>query len=325
MSARHKISRNGLSLIRRFEGLRQQATRLGDGRWSIGYGHTRSAREGARVSADDAEALLRFDLLPVVEGLNSLVQTPLNQNQFDALVSFVFNIGLEAFGTSDVRRRINEGRFHEAAQAMENWTSADYNGQTYVLAPLVRRRAAEKELFLTPDRNGVEIDATLITPGTVRPSTPPEAETEPEVASEVAAVPPVSDPPMIEVLPPEETSRLADYGATSGALRAPVFDDEADWTTGDGRVALSAEGRRDDGRGLWRRVTATLVWIISAVVGLAALGGAMALYYQSRSLTNGAGQSEPLTALSGLLAGIGLTCVCVSVYLILKRLGGLKD
>lgn len=174
MRARHKVSRAGVELIKSFEGLRQKATRLIDGRWSVGYGHTYSAREGATVTPEDAEALLRFDLMPVVDGVNNVVHTPLNQNQFDALVSFAFNIGIENFAASDVLRRVNEGRLDEAAQAMEGWTSAEYNGQTYVLAPLVRRRAAEKDLFLTPDDGGVEIDIDMIAPGmVVRPSAPP--------------------------------------------------------------------------------------------------------------------------------------------------------
>ncbi len=151
MRARQKVSRAGVELIKSFEGLRTAAARLPDGRWTLGYGHTFSAREGAKVTQEDADALLRFDLLPVVDSINNLILVPLNQNQFDALVSFCFNIGAENFAQSTVLKRINEGRFAEAALAMDSWRSAEFNGQTYVLAPLIRRRAAEKNLFLTPD------------------------------------------------------------------------------------------------------------------------------------------------------------------------------
>ena len=151
MRARQKVSRAGVELIKSFEGLRTAAARLPDGRWTLGYGHTFSAREGARVTQEDADALLRFDLLPVVDSINNLILVPLNQNQFDALVSFCFNIGAENFAQSTVLKRINEGRFAEAALAMDSWRSAEFNGQTYVLAPLIRRRAAEKNLFLTPE------------------------------------------------------------------------------------------------------------------------------------------------------------------------------
>jgi len=151
MRARQKVSRAGVELIKSFEGLRTTAARLPDGRWTLGYGHTFSAREGARVTQEDADALLRFDLLPVVDSINNLVLVPLNQNQFDALVSFCFNIGAENFAQSTVLKRINESRFADAALAMDSWRSAEFNGETYVLAPLIRRRAAEKNLFLTPD------------------------------------------------------------------------------------------------------------------------------------------------------------------------------
>ncbi|MGA9658006.1 MAG: lysozyme [Asticcacaulis sp.] len=151
MRARHKISRAGIELIKSFEGLRQQAMRLPDGRWTLGYGHTFSAREGAHVTPEDADALLRFDLLPIVDLVNNLVLVPLNQNQFDALVSFCFNIGTESFVESDVLTCLNAGRAGDAAMAMDGWRSAEFNGQTYVLAPLIRRRAAEKDMFLTPE------------------------------------------------------------------------------------------------------------------------------------------------------------------------------
>lgn len=151
MRARLKVSRAGIELIKSFEGLRQTATRLPDGRWTLGYGHTFSAREGARVTQEDADALLRFDLLPIVDAVNNLVLVPLNQNQFDALVSFCFNIGVDNFAVSTVLKRLNEGKPAEAAQAMDAWRSAEFNGQTYVLAPLIRRRAAEKNLFQTPE------------------------------------------------------------------------------------------------------------------------------------------------------------------------------
>ncbi len=164
MRARLKVSRAGVELIKSFEGLRQTAARLPDGRWTLGYGHTFSAREGATVTQEDADALLRFDLLPVVDSINNLVLTPLNQNQFDSLVSFCFNIGADNFAASSVLKRINEGRMTEAALAMDSWRSAEFNGQTYVLAPLIRRRAAEKNLFLTPDEISGNAPSLLVRP-----------------------------------------------------------------------------------------------------------------------------------------------------------------
>ena len=137
-------------MISRFEGYRRKAAQLPDGRWMIGYGHTLTAREGAEVSEEDAEALLLYDLIAVSHGVNEWVFAPLTQNQFDALCSFAFNIGLENFHRSGVLKRLNEGALIQAACAMELWRKAEFSGERIVIDALVRRRAVEKALFLTP-------------------------------------------------------------------------------------------------------------------------------------------------------------------------------
>src|SRR5580704_9471476 len=119
MNLRNSVSPAAIELIKRFEGFRRTAAKLEDGRWTIGYGHTRSAREGAHVTEADAEALLAYDLIEVEAVINGLTYTPLTQNQFDALASFVSNIGIEAFRHSSVLRRINEGALLQAGCAME--------------------------------------------------------------------------------------------------------------------------------------------------------------------------------------------------------------
>ena len=150
MSPRHRVSRAAIELIKQFEGYRQTAVRLPDGRWTIGHGHTLTAREGARVSEADAEALLIYDLLQVRQGLGEVVFAPLNPNQWDALSAFVFNIGLDEFAQSGVLKRLNQGDLVRAACAMELWRKALVGGEAIVVEALVRRRAAEKALFLTP-------------------------------------------------------------------------------------------------------------------------------------------------------------------------------
>ncbi|MGA0606869.1 lysozyme [Phenylobacterium sp. VNQ135] len=150
MRPRHRVSRNAIELIQRFEGYRRKAARLADGRWTIGYGHTLTAREGAEVSEEDAEALLIYDLIAVAHAVNENVFTPLTQNQFDALCSFAFNLGTDAFRTSQVLARLNAGETLQAACAMELWRKVEFEGRRIVLDALVRRRAAEKTLFLTP-------------------------------------------------------------------------------------------------------------------------------------------------------------------------------
>lgn len=150
MQPRHRVSRAAIDLIKRFEGYRRKAAQLPDGRWTIGHGHTRTARAGAEVSSDDAEALLFYDLIAITHGLNETVYSPLTQNQFDALTSFVFSIGLDSFRESGVLRRLNEGALIQAACAMELWRKAEIGGERIVIDALVRRRSVEKTLFLTP-------------------------------------------------------------------------------------------------------------------------------------------------------------------------------
>lgn len=150
MLSRHRVSRAAIELIKRFEGYRRHAAQLPDGRWMIGYGHTLTAREGAEVSEPDAEALLVYDLISVQHTVNENVYAPLGQNQFDAICSFAFNIGLDNFRRSQVLKRLNAGAAVQAACAMELWRKADFEGERIVVDTLVRRRAAEKALFLTP-------------------------------------------------------------------------------------------------------------------------------------------------------------------------------
>lgn len=151
MLSRHRVSRAAIELIKRFEGYRQHAAQLPDGRWTIGYGHTLTAREGAEVSESDAEALLLYDLISIGHAVNESVFAPTTQNQFDALCSFAFNVGLDNFRRSQVIKRLNAGSAVQAACAMELWRKADFEGERIVVDALVRRRAAEKALFLTPE------------------------------------------------------------------------------------------------------------------------------------------------------------------------------
>ncbi len=164
MIPRQQASRAALDLIERFEGYRRTAGRLEDGRWTIGYGHAKTARQGAEVSEADAEALLIYDLMEVSGAIGDWVFTPLTQNQFDALCAFVFNIGLDNFRHSNVLRRLNEGALLQAACAMEMWRKVEFEGEPIVLDALVRRRAAEKALFLTPTRGFLPAPSQVLRP-----------------------------------------------------------------------------------------------------------------------------------------------------------------
>lgn len=112
------------------------------GIWTIGYGHTPAA-QGQTISREDAEILLSEDLKTADTAINRLVKVPLNQNQFDALCSFVFNVGQGNFAQSTMLKALNESHFAAAAAEFLRWTRA--GGK--VLEGLVRRREAEKALF----------------------------------------------------------------------------------------------------------------------------------------------------------------------------------
>ncbi|MEL6724667.1 MAG: lysozyme [Pseudomonadota bacterium] len=149
MALNMRTSQAGLDVVKAFEGFRAQSELLPNGRWIIGYGHLRRAQEGVRVNEVEAEALLReYDLPPVERFVMRCVLAPMLQNEFDALVSLAFNIGPKAFASSDVVASLNGGNRLDAAHAFDLWRRAKIGGRVQVVDALVRRRAAEKALFL---------------------------------------------------------------------------------------------------------------------------------------------------------------------------------
>ncbi len=149
MSQVNRTSKAGLDLIKGFEGLRRRSEPLPKGGWIVGYGHTRSAREGVEVTEREAEFLLRYDLQEIEQYVAMHVHAPLNQNEFDALVSLCWNIGKDAFGESDVLTYVNGGEMLAAAESFSAWRKARIGGRLIVVDALVRRRTAEKNLFLS--------------------------------------------------------------------------------------------------------------------------------------------------------------------------------
>ena len=144
------INRAALALIRRFEGFRARAYRDAAGVWTIGYGHTSRAgppqvRPGMRVSHARAEEILRRDVETFARAVARQVRTPLNANQFGALVSFAYNIGIGNLRRSSVLRAVNEGRLEDVPRMLMRWTRA---GGKH-LRGLKRRRRAEGRLFMS--------------------------------------------------------------------------------------------------------------------------------------------------------------------------------
>ncbi len=151
MQLHPRVVRSTIDFAARFEGLRRRAARLPGGGWTLGYGHSASAREGVEVDEADARALLAWDLSRAAAVIDACVFAPLGRNQFDALCDFSWNVGEASFRTSDVVRRLNGGDPLRAAAALELWRRAEVEGTSLVVDAVVRRRAAERALFLTPD------------------------------------------------------------------------------------------------------------------------------------------------------------------------------
>lgn len=141
-----RISQKGLNLIKEFEGLELKAYKDSVGVVTIGYGSTGPhVSMGMTITADQAEALLKNDVNRFEKGVMDLVTAPITQNQFDALVSFSFNLGLGNLKASTLLRKLNSLDYVGAANEFPRWNKA--GGK--VLAGLTRRREAEKKLFLS--------------------------------------------------------------------------------------------------------------------------------------------------------------------------------
>jgi len=139
-----RTSQRGLSLIKSFEGLRLQAYQDSVGVWTIGYGATRGVKAGMSITKEQAERMLLNDVQRFEPEIERLVTAKLSQNQWDALTSFTYNLGAANLESSTLRRLLNAGDYAGAAEQFTRWNKA--GGK--VLPGLVRRRAAERELFL---------------------------------------------------------------------------------------------------------------------------------------------------------------------------------
>jgi lysozyme len=145
-----KTSPNGRHFIEGWEGLILHAYYDSAGVITIGYGHTTAAGpprvyHGMVITADQADQILSTDLAGVENDVNRLVHVPINQNQFDALVSFHFNTG--ALARANVLRAVNAGLFKAVPADLMMWDHAHVHGQLVVLDGLARRRKAEGALF----------------------------------------------------------------------------------------------------------------------------------------------------------------------------------
>lgn len=138
------INEEGLALIRYYEGLSLRAYLCPAGIPTIGYGHTKGVKMGDVITSSQAMQYLLDDLDTFCAVVSTSCTVPLNNNQFAALVSFVYNIGPKSFKSSTLLKKLNKSDYIGASSEFLRWNKA--NGKP--LAGLTKRRSAERDLFM---------------------------------------------------------------------------------------------------------------------------------------------------------------------------------
>jgi len=145
--ANFTYSDTGLALTKNFESCVLTAYADQGGVWTIGYGHTGpGVHAGLTITQAQADIFLESDVSGAVTCVNKLATAKINQNQFDALVDFVFNLGCASLSISQLLREVNSGNFSDAATQFLRWDHV----KGVVVQGLLRRRQAEATLFNTP-------------------------------------------------------------------------------------------------------------------------------------------------------------------------------
>ncbi|MDE9462434.1 lysozyme [Xenorhabdus bovienii] len=143
-----EISENGINKIKSYEGLRLHAypdPATGAEPWTIGYGHTKGVKPEQVITEQQAEIFLHEDLIPIYAEIQRIVKVPLTQGQFDALCSFIFNLGIGNFIHSTLLKKLNLADYQGAAEEFLKWDRADGR----VLADLRVRRVSEQKMFMS--------------------------------------------------------------------------------------------------------------------------------------------------------------------------------
>lgn len=145
VSVKGKMRIKNIDMIKKHEGLRLEAYMpTPNDVWTIGYGHTKTAKPGMKITKEKAEELLRGDISWVEASIERNVKVPLTQNQYDALASLIYNIGAGAFARSTLLKMLNAGDYEGAADQFLRWDKQ----KGKVLRGLTNRRREERELFL---------------------------------------------------------------------------------------------------------------------------------------------------------------------------------
>jgi lysozyme len=145
-----RVSGRGLDHLKKMEAFRARPY-LDEARYpTIGWGHKiKPGEQFTQISMEEGELLLREDLREAEQAVNQYVKVPLNQNQFDALTSFVFNVGIAAFKNSTLLNKLNTYDYFGALAELSRWDKVTVNGEKVVSDGLRLRRAREQELFLS--------------------------------------------------------------------------------------------------------------------------------------------------------------------------------
>ena len=138
-----KTGTKGIELIKHFEGCELEAYKCAAGVWTIGYGHIKGVTSDSVITQEQAEQMLVEELNEYEGYINDMVTTPLSQNQFDALVSWVYNLGGGNLKASTLLKVLNSGDFNGVPAQLMRWNKA--GGR--VLEGLTKRRQAEADLF----------------------------------------------------------------------------------------------------------------------------------------------------------------------------------
>jgi len=150
----NSISQKGVELVKEFEGLHEVKAdgfvypyKCSAGVLTQGYGATRGITAESKWTREYCEERLTKDLNEHAEAIKHYVTVPLTQNQYDSLVSFIFNLGSNAFKNSTLLKKLNQNLYSEIPAQLMRWDKARVNGKLIPLAGLTRRRAAEAAMF----------------------------------------------------------------------------------------------------------------------------------------------------------------------------------
>ena len=221
-----KSSPAARELIKRFEPFHEVAARGPDGRWRVGFGHRAAARDGVRVSRDDASLLLIYDVMQAEAAIDEMFPAPLPRVQRDALTSFVHDIGATAFRTSDVARYLFEGRVEAAAEALAAYGDTSSERREAESAMLLSSLEDAPAASVTAPRAAM-VDLVIKVEHAEEEAQPaPALRERPALPDSLMPPPP---PPMMTqkaIARREAESEIARILATVGAM--PVVDEPAD-------------------------------------------------------------------------------------------------